>query len=230
MNPKLVELVKTVAIAFAVWLVISTFLVQGYRIPSPSMVGTLLPGDWLFVTKALYGAEVPLINKRLPGFREPRRGDVVVFHSVDGEGDLTVVKRVIGVSGDTLAMKDGSVIRNGQPVSEPYVTPPPALRSESPDVRDRMRRWQLIHYVGTAPADYHPDLYQWGPIVVPHDSLFVMGDNRDNSYDGRYWGFLPRNNIRGAPLIIYYSYDPDNWRPLPFFSAIRWGRIGTRPH
>ncbi len=228
MKSKLLELLKTVAVAFAVWLVISTFLVQGYRIPSQSMESTLLPGDWLFVTKSLYGAEVPLLHARLPGFREPRRGDVVVFHSV--EEDLTIVKRVIGLAGDTLSMRDGTVIRNGQPLVEPYVTPPPALRSEAPEVRDRMRRWQLPHYVGATPADYHPDLYQWGPIVVPPDSLFAMGDNRDQSYDGRYWGFLPRHNIRGAPLIIYYSYDPSSWRPLPFLSAIRWSRIGVRPH
>jgi signal peptidase I len=224
---RLVEGLKTIAVAFGIWLVVSTFLVQGYRIPSPSMEGTLLPGDWLFVTKALYGAEVPLIHRHMPAIREPRRGDLVIFHSV--EEDLTVVKRVMGLAGDTLSMQDGVVIRNGVRLAEPYVTPPPALRSESPEVRTRMRTWQLAHFAGSAPADYQPDLYRWGPVVVPPDSLFVMGDNRDQSYDGRYWGFLPRRNIRGAPLIIYYSYDPDSWRPLPFLSAIRWGRFGTRP-
>jgi signal peptidase I len=225
---RLLEWLKTVAGAFAVWLVISTFLVQGYRIPSESMEGTLLPGDWLFVTKALYGAEVPLLDRHLPAIRQPRRGDVVVFHSV--EEALTVVKRVIGLAGDTLSMRDGQVFRNGAALAEPYVLPPPAIRSESAEVRARMRRWQVAHFAGTVPADYQPDLYRWGPIVVPPDSLFVMGDNRDQSYDGRYWGFLPRRNVRGAPLIIYYSYDPDSWRPLPFLSAIRWGRLGTRPH
>jgi signal peptidase I len=225
---RLLEWLKAVAGAFTVWLLISSFLVQGYRIPSPSMEGTLLPGDWLFVTKALYGADVPLLDRRLPALREPRHGDIVVFHSVEEE--LTVVKRVIGLPGDTLSMRDGQVIRNGASLAEPYVTAPAALRSESPEVRARMRHWQLPHLAGTAPAEYQPDLYQWGPIVVPSDSLFVMGDNRDLSYDGRYWGFLPRRNIRGAPLIIYYSYDPASWRPLPFISAIRWGRLGTRPH
>jgi len=224
---RLLEGIKTVAVALGVWLVISTFLVQGYRIPSESMEGTLLPGDWLFVTKALYGADVPLIDRRMPAIREPRRGDLVVFHSV--EEDLAVVKRVMGLPGDTLSMRDGVVIRNGVRLSEPYITPPPALRSESPEVRARMRSWQLPHFAGSAPAGYDPDLYQWGPIVVPPESLFVMGDNRDQSYDGRYWGFLPRRNVRGAPLVIYYSYDPASWRPLPFLSAIRWGRLGTWP-
>lgn len=227
MKQRLVDGLKTIAVAFGIWLVVSTFLVQGYRIPSESMEGTLLPGDWLFVTKALYGAEVPLINRHMPAIREPRRGDLVIFHSV--EEDLTVVKRVMGLAGDTLSMQNGMVIRNGTRLAEAYVTPPPALRSESPEVRARMRRWQLAHFAGSAPADYNPDLYQWGPVVVPPDSLFVMGDNRDQSYDGRYWGFLPRRNVRGAPLLIYYSYDPDSWRPLPFLSAIRWGRIGSWP-
>ena len=163
----------------------------------------------------------------MPAIREPRRGDLVVFHSV--EEDLAVVKRVMGLPGDTLSMRDGVVIRNGVRLSEPYITPPPALRSESPEVRARMRSWQLPHFAGSAPAGYDPDLYQWGPIVVPPESLFVMGDNRDQSYDGRYWGFLPRRNVRGAPLVIYYSYDPASWRPLPFLSAIRWGRLGTWP-
>lgn len=228
MKSRLLEWLKTAAFAFGVWLLISTFLVQGYRIPSESMEGTLLPGDWLFVTKALYGAEVPLLDRRMPAVRQPRQGDIVVFHSV--EEDLMVVKRVIGVAGDTLSMQDGRVIRNGLPLAEPYVLAPPALRTESPEVRARMRRWQLPHYAGTTPADYQPDLYRWGPIVVPPESLFVMGDNRDQSYDGRYWGFLPRRSIRGAPLLIYYSYDPATWRPLPFISAIRWGRLGARPH
>ncbi|HTO73484.1 MAG TPA: signal peptidase I [Gemmatimonadales bacterium] len=227
MKQRLIEGLKTLAVAFGAWLVISTFLVQGYRIPSESMEGTLLPGDWLFVTKALYGAEVPVIDRHMPAIREPRRGDIVVFHSV--EEDLTVVKRVMGLPGDTLSMRDGVVTRNGEGISEPYVTPPPALRSESPEVRERMRRWQAAHFAGPVPSDYHPDLYQWGPVVVPAESLFVMGDNRDESYDGRYWGFLPRRNVRGAPLIIYYSYDPASWRPLPFLSAIRWGRLGKRP-
>jgi signal peptidase I len=82
---------------------------------------------------------------------------------------------------------------------------------------------------GRDPATYDPDLQDWGPIVVPADSFFMMGDNRDNSYDGRYWGFLPRSNVRGTPLIVYFSYDPESWRPLPFLTAVRWKRIFTRP-
>lgn len=228
MRHRLVEWIRTVAGALVIWLVISTFLVQGFRIPSPSMENTLLPGDWLFVNKALYGAEVPLIHRHMPAVREPHHGDLVVFHSVEEE--LMVVKRVIGLPGDTLAMKAGRLFRDGVALEEPYVVPPPAIRSESPEVRARMRAWQRSHLASIDTAGYAADLYDWGPIVVPRDSLFVMGDNRDQSYDGRYWGFLPRRNLRGSPLVIYYSYDPDSWRPLPFLSATRWSRIGTRPH
>jgi signal peptidase I len=96
--------------------------------------------------------------------------------------------------------------------------------------RERMRRWQTPHLVsGVRPETYHPDLNNWGPIVVPADSFFMMGDNRDGSYDGRYWGFLPRANVRGRPLIVYYSYDGNTYKPLPFVTNIRWGRIFTTP-
>jgi signal peptidase I len=92
-----------------------------------------------------------------------------------------------------------------------------------------MREWQLPHLVKRDPASYKPDLQDWGPIVVPADSFFMMGDNRDSSYDGRYWGFLPRKNVRGRPLLVYYSYDASSWRALPALTAIRWNRIFTTP-
>ena len=95
--------------------------------------------------------------------------------------------------------------------------------------RAKMRQWQLPHVVGRDTASYQPDLQDWGPIVVPADSFFMMGDNRDSSYDGRYWGFLPRENVRGRPLVVYYSYDNTSWRSWPMITAVRWGRIFTTP-
>jgi signal peptidase I len=92
-----------------------------------------------------------------------------------------------------------------------------------------MREWQLPHLVNRDPATYQPDLQDWGPVVVPRDSFFMMGDNRDSSYDGRYWGFLPRQNVRGRPLVVYFSYDPSSWRALPFLTAVRWSRLFTSP-
>ena len=223
------EWTKSIGIALVVWFLLRTFLVEAFRIPSGSMERTLLIGDFLFVNKALYGAEVPIIHTRLPAFREPERGDIIVFDSVEEDG-LKVVKRLIGMPGDTLAMRAGQLYRNGEAVPEPYIEEAtPGQQEEDPRQRARMRAWQLPHYIGEAPAEYQPDLFDWGPIVVPEDSLFVMGDNRGSSYDGRYWGFLPRTNVRGRPLLVYYSYDKESWKPLPFISAIRWGRIFSTP-
>jgi signal peptidase I len=203
--------------------------VEAFRIPSGSMENTLLVGDFLFVNKLLYGAEVPLIHKRLPAVREPRRGEILVFDSVEQEG-LKVVKRLIGVPGDTLSMKDGKLYRNGSSVEEPWVIRTDPNSNADPLQREQMRRWQSLHLTrGVNPDSYHPDLNTWGPIVVPPDSFFMMGDNRDGSYDGRYWGFLPRANVRGRPLLVYYSFDGSTYRPLPFFTNIRWGRIFTVP-
>lgn len=223
------EWVKSIAVAVVVWLLLRTFLLEAFRIPSPSMENTLLVGDFLFVNKAVYGAEVPLIHKHLPAYREPKRGDVLVFDSVEEEG-LKVVKRLIGVPGDTLSMESGILFRNGQRADEPWVRHDLPNKSESPDYRLKMRNWQSKHLApGVNAESYNPDLQDWGPIVVPPDSLFMMGDNRDMSYDGRYWGFLPRANVRGTPLIIYYSYDPSSWRALKGLTAIRWGRIFSLP-
>ena len=222
------EWTKSIVIALLVWQLLRTFLVEAFRIPSGSMENTLLVGDFLFVNKAVYGAEVPLIHTRLPAAREPKRGDVLVFDSVEQEG-LKVVKRLIGVPGDTLAMENGDLYRNGQLVDEPYAVKSDATKSEDPSNRAKMREWQIKHLVNRDPAEYNPDLHDWGPIVVPPDSLFMMGDNRDVSYDGRYWGFLPRANVRGTPLMVYFSYNPDSWHFLPFLTAIRWGRIFERP-
>jgi signal peptidase I len=171
---------------------------------------------------------VPIIHARLPAVREPKRDDILVFDSVEEEG-LKVVKRLIGMPGDTLSMEDGELFRNGHRVNEPYVVHSDPTRSEDPIQRAKMREWQLPHLVHRDPAAYQPDLQEWGPIVVPADSFFMMGDNRDSSYDGRYWGFLPRKNVRGRPLVVYFSYDPSSWRALPFLTAVRWTRLFTAP-
>ncbi|HEY9518991.1 MAG TPA: signal peptidase I [Gemmatimonadales bacterium] len=216
---------KSIAIALAVWFVLSTFLVKAFRISSGSMERTLLVGDFLFVNKALYGAEVPLIGGRLPGVREPRRGDIVVFRSPIE--DSILVKRLIGVPGDTVGMVAGELSRNGRTVQEPYVQ---HLGSGDPEPPDpEMRRWQLPFFAGKDPAEYHPTSRDWGPLVVPRDSFFMLGDNRDGSRDGRFWGFVPRRNIQGSPMIVYFSYDPEHWRPLPFLTAIRWKRLFSMP-
>lgn len=222
------EWTKSILVALLVWFFLRTFLVEAFRIPSGSMENTLLIGDFLFVNKALYGAEVPLIGARLPAVREPHRNDILVFDSVEDKG-LKVVKRLIGMPGDTLSMENGELFRNGARVNEPYAVRSDPTRSEDPIQRAKMREWQLPHLVNRDEATYQPDLQEWGPIVVPPDSFFMMGDNRDSSYDGRYWGFLPRSNVRGRPLVVYFSYDPSSWRALPFLTAVRWSRLFTSP-
>jgi signal peptidase I len=192
------------------------------------MEGTLLIGDVLFVARPLYGAEVPLLHTRLPAIREPRHGDIVVFEGVE-RPPLEIVKRVIGLPGDTLAMQGGTVIRNGQPIQEPYATRARPAEPDAPGTEQQMRAWQESRLIGARSVPYRPDRDNWGPVVVPRDSLFVMGDNRDFSYDGRFWGFLPRANLRGSPVLIYYSFDPSSWRVLPLLTAVRWDRLFTVP-
>jgi signal peptidase I len=116
------EWTKSIVVALLVWFVLRTFLVEAFRIPSGSMKNTLLVGDFLFVNKALYGAEVPFVRRTLPAWREPRRGEILVFDSVEDPA-LKIVKRLVGVPGDTLAMRAGRLWRNGRPVDEPYAVP-----------------------------------------------------------------------------------------------------------
>ncbi len=220
------EWTKSLGIALVIWFLLTSFLVQAFRIPSGSMQNTLLVGDFLFVNKALYGAEVPLLHKRLPSFREPRRSDIVVFDSVEDQG-VSVVKRIVGMPGDTIAMVDNAMMINGKKTVEDYVVP--GLAGDQRDTR--MRSWQLRYLVDEKDVQsYDPSLKNWGPLLVPPDSFFVMGDNRDNSYDGRYWGFLGRDRIRGRPMFVYYSFDKRGMLPLPFLTAIRWSRFFSRPN
>ena len=222
---KIWEWTKSVAVALGLWYLVTSLLVQAFRIPSGSMEGTLLSGDFLFANKALYGAEIPLIGKRLPAFRQPRRYDIVIFDSVTDPG-VNVVKRVIGMPGDTIAMERNALTINGRRLDEPY-----AQISDDPTdpTAPEMRAWQPRHYIGRRPRAYRPTLKNWGPLVVPVDSFLVMGDNRDNSYDSRYWGFLGRDRIRGRPMLVYYSYDTHRTVRLPFLTAVRWSRLFSRP-
>jgi signal peptidase I len=231
------EWAKTIAIALVIWFVLQSMLVKSFRINSGSMENTLLPGEMLFVNRAIFGAQVPLIGLRLPAFREPRHDDLVVFRSpvpqafaaqLGIEANVDVVKRLIGVPGDTLEMRSDSLFRNGRYLAEPYARHTAPGSALPGDVLGRVLRWQRPHLIG-ADSAYVPGLSDWGPLLLPATSYFVMGDNRDESVDSRFWGFLPRDRIKGPVLFIYFSYDPASWHPLPFLTAIRWGRILRRP-
>jgi len=215
---------KSIAIALVLWIFLRALLVEAFHITSGSMENTLLVGDVLFVNKALYGAQLPLVGAKLPAFREPRRSDVVIFESVE-EANLTVVKRIIGTPGDTIQMRANRIFLNGSEQDEPYVV----RSTDTIDVSDpKMFWWQRLHVVSSVNVDeYRPTLKNWGPVVVPPDSFLVMGDNRDNSYDSRYWGFLGRDRVRGRAAIIYYSHDANGILPLTYLTAIRWSRLFT---
>lgn len=224
-DSKLVSFAKTVLPAVFLYLFMRSMLVETFRIPSGSMENTLQVGDFLFANKMLYGAEVPLIGARLPAIREPRLDDLVVFDSVEEPG-LKVVKRIVGSSGDTIQMINAVLHRNGRIVDEPWSIQMEPLVDP---VMPQMRGWQLQHVLVEDKSSYHPSVKNWGPMVVPVDSFFVMGDNRDNSYDSRYWGFLGRDRIEAHPMLIYYSYDKNGILPLPAITSIRWSRIARRP-
>lgn len=217
----------SIGVALLIWLVLRSYLIEAFRIPSASMENTLLVGDFLFVNKAIYGGqlEIPFTGLRfwhLPGYAEPRRDGIVVFRSVeDSTPNLNIVKRVIGEGGDTLQMVHDTVYRNGKRLDEPY-----ALHlephSDDPFQLRKIRALQLPQYVGRDSAHYHPTTHDWGPLAIPPRHFWVMGDNRDESYDSRFWGFLPRSHIVGRPVIIYLSVASDPWR-------IRWNRMLRRP-
>jgi signal peptidase I len=225
--------VKSIAGTIAIFLLLRTFFVEAYRIPSGSMIPTLLIGDWLFVNKLRYGPHVPFTDWSLPGYAEPQRGDVAVFKSptqLDQPHDPTptLVKRIQGVPGDTLHMRDGLLYLNGEPRPLPFRVD----TISDPLTYDSLFEWQHQHALrdsrfGAAPA--RPNLDNWGPIVVPAGHYFMMGDSRYESKDSRFWGLVPRENFRGRPLFVYYSYNADDSdRFAPFITDIRWSRIGTR--
>jgi signal peptidase I len=228
---------KSILGALAIFLVLRAFLVEAYRIPSGSMIPTLLVGDWLFVNKAIYGAHVPFSRASLPAYREPKRGDVVVFVS-PYQGDEaaqgrdptpTLVKRLVGTPGDTLYMRNALLYVNGIAQRQGFgatAAADPGMANEVNPLFDWQKKAGLkSSRFGAAPAQ--PTHDNWGPLVVPPQRLFMMGDSRYNSKDSRYWGFVPRENVRGKPLFVYYSYNADDSdRPLPMLTDIRWSRIG----
>lgn len=220
------EWVKSISVAILLFLIIRTFAVEAFKIPTGSMESTLLVGDFLLVNKAVYGAQLPFTDARLPGFEEPERGDVVVFeYPLDRSKNY--VKRVVGLPGDRVAMRRGALYVNGERQEESYVQ---HVQPEG-DYWDPSFEWQKKHLAPDVDGGaYRPTRDDWGPIIVPQDQYFVMGDNRDNSQDSRYWGFVDRTLIKGRPLLIYYSFDRSTLRPLPWLTEVRWSRVGDLVH
>jgi len=219
------EWTKIFQISVLLFLVVRTFFVEAFKIPSGSMERTLLVGDFLLVNKLVYGAEVPFTTRRLPAIQTPQRGDVIVFEWPE-DHSKNFVKRLVGMPGDTLSMRDGVLRRNGRALPEQYVN-----RSDpGGDAGDDQFRWQrdFLTVTAAAAAPFPPSRNNWGPLVVPERNYFVLGDNRDNSLDSRYWGFVPDSLVKGRPMVIYYSYAPDSAQRLAWLTRIRWQRLGER--
>jgi signal peptidase I len=198
------EYFESIAVAVILALFIRTFVVQAFKIPTGSMEPNLLVGDHLLVNKFVHGPAASGLERALLPIAPVRRGDVVVFKYPE-EPERDFIKRVIGLPGETVEVREKTVYIDGAPLTEPYAFFLYSSGRErgdvaSFDVRDR-----------------------YGPVSIPPDHYFVMGDNRDNSQDSRYWGFLPRSYIKGRALVIYWSYAPAGG--LNILSGTRWGRI-----
>lgn len=192
------EYAESIIIAVILALFIRTFVVQAFKIPSASMEDTMLIGDHLLVNKFIYGTKIPFTDGRILKIRDPERGDVIVFeYPEDPSKDF--IKRVIGTPGDVVQVVNKKVYVNGRLYENPHEV------HKEPDV---------------IPAAQNPR-DNTEPITVPENSFFVMGDNRDRSYDSRFWGFVRSDQIKGLAFIKYWSWDRDN-------SSVRWSRIGRR--
>jgi signal peptidase I len=189
------EYVEAALWALVLTLFLRAFVIQAFRIPSESMLDTLLVGDFLFVNKFEYGPKIPFTHVRLPGLRKPRRGDVIVFQ-FPRDPSKDYIKRCIGTGGQTIEIHDKQVSVDGVRLHEPYaVHKMPNILASGYDYRDN-----------------------FGPLTVNPGEMFMMGDNRDNSYDSRYWGTLKLDLVKGRAMFLYWSWDADkNWP--------RWNRI-----
>jgi len=199
-----VEFLASLAGVLVTGLFIITFVVQAFEIPSSSMEDTLLIGDHVFVNREQFAPPTKWLGPLLP-YRDIHRGDIVVFLSPETQG-LFVVKRIIGVPGDHIHLRDGAVYRNGQKLDEPYVQ---HKKGDYDPYRDNFPAVPPTEENGVRFEPWQtglPSHLQGDDLVVPPNSYFAMGDNRDWSYDSRYWGFIPRQNVIGRPMFIYWSF------------------------
>lgn len=201
---KLRENIEAILVAVVLALIIRTFVVQAFKIPSGSMKNTLLIGDHILVNKFTYGIKIPFLKKTLVPIGEPERGDIVVFtYPRDPSKDF--IKRVVGIEGDTVEIRKKNVYVNGKRIND--------------------RHYAIYTDSGTSIYDTGNMKDNMPPIQVPEHSLFVMGDNRDNSHDSRFWGFVDLKNVKGEAFIIYWSWNSENDGSV--LDYVRWGRIGN---
>jgi len=200
LKSKVHEYAEAIIIAILIAVVVRTFVVQAFKIPSRSMVPTLLVGDHILVNKFIYGVKVPFLRKTIIPITNPQRGDIVVFiYPNDRSKDY--IKRVIGVSGDKIEIKNKIIFINSKQYSDAY-----GIYSDN-----------VIYPGSMQPRD------NFGPVTVPPESLFVMGDNRDESADSRFWGFVDLKDVEGKAFIIYWSWNREEIN-------LRWQRLGSILH
>ena len=190
------EYSEAIITALILALLIRAYVIQAFKIPSGSMIPTLVIGDHILVNKFLYGTRIPFSETMVLEFTKPEKGAIIVFkYPEDPTRDF--IKRVVAVEGDVVESKNKAIYVNGKQTSEPY--------TQHTD--------NSIRPMGIEPRD------NFGPLIVPRNKFFVMGDNRDQSYDSRYWGYVDRKDIKGKALILYWSWDSkNNW--------VRFARIG----
>lgn len=190
------ENIEAILIAVVLAMFIRTFVVQAFKIPSGSMKETLKIGDHILVNKFIYGIKVPFTDLTLVPVTDPERGDIIVFEFPE-DPDKDFIKRVVGVEGDTIEIRNKRLRVNGAPAEYPQ-----AIYTDPRSIPE-----------GVQPRDY------FGPVTVPEGALFVMGDNRDHSYDSRFWGFVDLKAVKGKAFMIYWSWDKENF-------GVRWSRLG----
>ncbi len=232
------ESISGIAAVFVSGLFIITFIVQAFEIPSGSMENTLLVGDHVFVDRLTPMAKAKYIGPIMP-YREIKRGDIIVFLHPKEPG-MYVVKRVMGIPGDRIHLQNGVVYRNGEPLNEPYLHSRDGRSDAYRDNFPSQPAWMASGVNSEWPIVMRGHV-EGGDLVVPPDSYFGMGDHRDVSLDSRYWGFIPRQNIVGRPLFIYWSFVTPNDQYerkamgervsflfhviVHFFDETRWSRM-----
>jgi len=197
------DYLEPILIAVLIALFIRTFVVQAFKIPSSSMEPTLLVGDYLMVNKFIYGLRIPFTNTKIFQYKKPQRGDIIVFiYPKDHSKDF--IKRVIGTEGEKVQIIHNEIYINDRLIDDPWG-----------------------HFIRTGWLGSLQGMENFGPVVVPKESLFVMGDNRDNSQDSRFWGYVDLNAVLGRAFILYFSW---NGNAENLLDMVRWSRIGQLIH
>jgi signal peptidase I len=200
------EYFESILIAVVLALFIRTWVVQAFKIPTGSMENNLLIGDHLLVNKLAFAPTLSPLERQVLPIRDIARGDIIVFKYPE-EPERDFIKRVIGLPGETVELRHKKVYINGRPIDEPYV------------------HYQSAPSPENAPPIFGDPTESYGPRTVPAGHYFMMGDNRDNSQDSRYWGFLPASYVKGKALMIYWSFDPNAAGAAAVVTSTRWNRL-----